>query len=205
MVSGIYHLQSFSGVGKGVSDAVDVKKEMDDLHSQTMAYIKAHGTPSYGYNKDIVSEEQARNIGKPRKMIPFDFTNAPDGVNSINQAVQAILPSNPAAAVFQYGQQLENFLQMSFQVTAFSDGLPGVDNKTATGAPLDHGGDVALGVVLGLRQAAETQRGEGCDGRAQELTFELLHQMSPLVGKIQALEPGLMGRKCRTAPWGWSM
>ena len=36
IVSGIYHLQSFSGVGKGVSDAVDVKKEMDDLHSQTL-------------------------------------------------------------------------------------------------------------------------------------------------------------------------
>lgn len=158
IVSGIYHLQSFSGVGKGVSDAVDVKKEMDDLHSQTMAYIKAHGTPSYGYNKDIVSEEQARNIGKPRKMIPFDFTNAPDGVNSINQAVQAILPSNPAAAVFQYGQQLENFLQMSFQVTAFSDGLPGVDNKTATGAQIGNANAQTLLVPQHLNKAEHRMR-----------------------------------------------
>lgn len=133
IVTGIYHLQSFSGVGKGISDAVDVKKEMDDLHSQTMAYIKAHGTPSWGYNKDVVSEEDARSIGKPRKNIPFDFTNAPDGARTINDVVQALTPGNPGQGVWQMGQQLENYLQMSMQVTNFSDGLPGVDNKTATG------------------------------------------------------------------------
>jgi len=158
IVSGVYHYQAFTGTGKGVSDAVDVKKEMDDLHSQIMAYLKTHGTPSYGYNKDIVSEEQARNIGKPRKMIPFDFTNAPDGVNSINQAVQAIQPSNPSAAVFQYGQQLENFLQMSFQVTQFSDGMPGVDNNTATGAKIGDANAATLLVPQHLNKAEHRMR-----------------------------------------------
>ena len=37
---------------------------------------------------------------------------------------------------------------------------------------------------------------QGRDGGAQELAFELLHQMSPSVGKNQALEPGLMGVVC---------
>jgi hypothetical protein len=136
IVSGVYHLQSFSGMGKGISDAVDVKKEMDDLHSQTMAYIKSHGTPSWGYNQNMVSEEQARNIGKPRKIIPFDFTNAPDGVKSINEAVQALVPGNPASGVWEMGKTMENYLQMAMQVTNFSDGMPGVDNKTATGAQI---------------------------------------------------------------------
>jgi len=145
IVSGIYHLQSYSGIGKGVSDAVDVKKEMDDLHSQTMAYLKAHGTPSWGYNQHMVSEQNARDIGKPRKIIPFDFTNAPDGVKSINEAVQALIPTSPSNAVWEMGQHLENYLQMAFQVTSFSDGMPGVDNKTATGARL---GDQAAQSVL---------------------------------------------------------
>lgn len=136
IVTGIYHVRTYSGLGKGVSDAVDVKKEMDDLYSQTMAYVRAHGTPSWGYNKDIVSEQQARDIGKPNTNIAFDFTNAPDGVNSINQAIQALVPGNPGQGVWQMGSQLENYLQMAFQVTSFSDGMPGVNNRTATGAQI---------------------------------------------------------------------
>ncbi len=134
IVSGRYHIQSFSGVGKGISDAVDVKKEMDDLHSQTMAYIKAHSTPATYYNQDMITEEQARNIGKPRKVIPVDFTNAPDGLNSINQAIQSVTPQNPAGSVFEYKDVLNGWLQMSMQVSDFTNALPGVDNKTATGA-----------------------------------------------------------------------
>ena len=136
IVSGVYHLQSFSGVGKGISDAIDVKKEMDDLHSQAMAYIKTRGTPAFGYNSDLISEETARNIGKPRKNIPISFKNAPEGVTNINQAIGPIQPMQPASGVFEYGKQLENYLQMAFQVTAFSDGMPGVNNETATGAQI---------------------------------------------------------------------
>ena len=136
IVSGYYHKQSFSGIGKGVSDAVDVMKEMNDLHSQTMAYIKAHGTPAWAYNQSLLSEEQARNLGKPRKNVAIDFSNAPDGVTNVNQVVQALVPGNPANSVFQYGEALNNFLQMAFQVTTFSDGMPGVNNTTATGAQI---------------------------------------------------------------------
>jgi len=136
IVSGIYHDRAFSGVGKGVDDAVDVYKELNDLHSQLLTYVKAHSTPAYGYNKDMVSEADARDIGKARKNIPFDFTNAPDGVRSVNDAIQAIVPSNPAMAGFQYKAELEKDLQSAFQVTAFSEGLPGVNNETATGAKI---------------------------------------------------------------------
>lgn len=136
IVSGIYHDRLFSGVGKGVDDAVDVMKELNDLHSQVLAYVKAHSTPAYGYNKDMVSESDARDIGKPRKNIPFDFTNAPDGVRSVNDAIQAIVPSNPAQGAFEYREKLEDSLQESFQVTAFSQALPGVNNETATGAKI---------------------------------------------------------------------
>lgn len=136
IVSGIYHDRAYSGVGKGVDDAVDVYKELNDLHSQLLTYVKSHSTPAYGYNKDMVSEADARDIGKARKNIPFDFTNAPDGVNNVNQAIQAIMPSNPAQGGFEYKAELEKDLQSAFQVTAFSEGLPGVNNETATGAKI---------------------------------------------------------------------
>lgn len=136
IVSGYYHVQSFSGLGKGVSDAVDIMKEMNDLHSQTMAYVKAHGTPSWGYDQSLISEEQARNIGKPSRNIAIDFSNARDGVNNVNQVIQALVPQNPAGSVFQYGDVLNNWLQLAFQVTTFSNGMPGVNNTTATGAQI---------------------------------------------------------------------
>jgi len=169
IVSGFYHVQSFSGRGKGVSDAVDVMKEMNDLHSQTMAYIKAHGTPAWYYNQDLISEQDARNIGKPRKMIPVDFKNAPEGVTSINQAVQAIIPGNPANSVFQYGQSLNNWLQMSFQVTTFSDGMPGVNNTTATGAQIGEANERMM-LVPQHRNKADHRK------RADKVIFNLFRK-----------------------------
>ncbi len=136
IVSGIYHAQSFSGVGKGVSDAVDVMKDMNDLHSQVLAYVKSSSTPMWAYNQDLITEQQARDIGKPGKVIPIDFKNAPEGVKSVNEAVQAVNPGNPANSVFTLFDHFKDTLQMSFQVTAFANGMPGVDNKTATGAQL---------------------------------------------------------------------
>lgn len=136
IVSGIYHAQSFSGIGKGVSDAVDVMKDLNDLHSQTLAYVKSSATPMWAYNQDLVTEQQARDIGKPGKVIPIDFKNAPEGVKSVNEAVQAVTPGNPGTSIFNLFEHFKDSLQMSFQVTTFADGMPGVDNKTATGAQI---------------------------------------------------------------------
>lgn len=160
IVSGIYHDRAFSGVGKGVDDAVDVYKELNDLHSQLLTHVKTHSTPGFGYNQDMVSEADARDIGKPRKNIPFDFTNAPDGVNSVNQAIQAIIPGNPAVAGFQYKAELEKDLQSAFQVTAFSEGLPGVNNETATGAKI--GESLAMKQLLPQHMNKADQRSR-CD------------------------------------------
>ena len=145
IVPGVYHYQSFSGVGKGVSDAVDVMKDMNDMHSQLRAYIKAHAMPAYGFNQDMMSEEDVRNIGKGKRAIPISYANAPDGVRGINDVIQAIVPGNPAQAAFVYAENRRNDLQMAFQVTDFSNGLPGVDNKTATGARI---GDANAEMVL---------------------------------------------------------
>jgi hypothetical protein len=160
IVSGVYHDRTFSGVGKGLDDAVDVYKELNDLHSQLLAHVKSHSTPGFGYHKDMVSESDARDVGKPRKNIPLDFTNAPDGVRSINDAIQALVPANPAVAGFQYKAELEKDLQSAFQVTAFSEGLPGVNNETATGAKI--GESLALKQLLPqhLNKAAQRMR---CD------------------------------------------
>ena len=153
IVPGVYHYQSFSGVGKGVSDAVDVMKDMNDMHSQLRAYIKAHAMPAWGFNQDMMSEEDVRNIGKGKRAIPISFANAPDGVRTINDVVQALVPGNPAQAAFAYAENRKADLQMAFQVTDFSNGLPGVNNKTATGARIGDANAETLLVPQHLNKA----------------------------------------------------
>lgn len=160
IVSGIYHYQSFSGVGKGLSDAVDVTKDLNDIHSQLRAHIKAHAMPSWGYNSNVMTEEMARNIGKGKRAIPIDFTQAPDGAHTINDVVQALLPGNPAQAAFEYKESLKNDLQTAMQVTDFSNGLPGVDNKTATGAKIGDANAETLLVPQHLNKANHRKRAD---------------------------------------------
>jgi len=134
IVSGVYHLQSFSGVGKGISDAVDVIKDLNDLHSQALSHVKAHGAPAWGYDQNVVTEQNARDIIRGNAAIPFDMGQAQDGVKSINDVVTALVPGNPSSAMFEYQSLFKDYLQMAMQTTSFSNGMPGVDNKTATGA-----------------------------------------------------------------------
>lgn len=145
IVSGLYHVQSFSGVGKGISDMVDACKELNDLHSQLLAHTKAHSMPAFAYNSQVVTEAQARKASHPRGMIAVDFTNAADGVNNVNQVIMPLVPGNAAPAAFQMREYLKQDLQIAAQVTDFSNGLPGVDNKTATGAKI---GDANAATVL---------------------------------------------------------
>lgn len=159
IVSGIYHAQSFSGVGKGISDAVDVMKEMNDLRSQILAYIKAHSTPAWGYNSAVVSEQDAKTIGQPRKNLALDFTNAPDGARGINDVVQALVPGNPGSSSAEMLHELDNDLQISFQVTDFTDAFPGVDNKTATGAKIGDSNAEMVLVPQHLNKAETRARG----------------------------------------------
>ncbi len=161
IVSGRYHVQSFSGVGKGISDAVDVMKELNDLHSQLLAHVKSHAMPGFGYNSAVVTEEMARNIGKPRRNIPIDFTNAPDGARSINDVVQAIMPGNPGNAAFAYKESLEGDLQMAMQVTQFSENpVLGVQSNTATGDKIRDANAATILVPQHLNKADHRKRAD---------------------------------------------
>lgn len=136
IVSGRYHIQSLSGVGKGISDLIDTSKEMDDLYSQASAYVKMHGMPSWAFNSQVVTEDKVKQISQGRKAIALDFSQAPDGINNVNQVIQHLAPSNPGSSAFDLWEKLNDNMMMASQVTSFSNAFPGVDNTTATGAKI---------------------------------------------------------------------
>lgn len=159
IVTGLYHGQSMCGVGKGISDAVDGMKDLNDFHSQMLTHRKTHAMPGWGYNSNLVTEQMARDIGKARKNIAIDFTQAPDGVNDVNQVIRPILPGPIGNDVYEMYRQLDNNVQISMQVTDFSNGLPGVDNKTATGAKIGDANAESVLVPQHLRKADARRRG----------------------------------------------
>ncbi len=158
IVSGVYHAQS-SGVGKGLSDAVDAMKDLNDLHSQLLTHVKTHSTPGWGYIEGVVSEEMARNVGKPDRNIPFNLEQFPD-IRDINQAVKPLVPSNPAMAGFQFIQRLEENVQTSMQVTEYSTSSDlGINSKTATGDKIRDANAEVMLVSQHLRKADAQRRG----------------------------------------------
>lgn len=160
IVSGYYHVQSFSGMGKGISDAVDAYREVCDNRSQITAYIKAHGTPSWMYDQDLVTEEMARNIGKPRKAVPIDMSGV-DGVRNVGNVIQAITPGNPASGMWAFSDKLDQDLQMSFQVTDYSaQATLGVQSDTATGDEIRNDNAKVVLVPQHLNKADHRRRSD---------------------------------------------
>lgn len=158
IVSGTYHTQPFCGVGKGISDVIDSSKELDDLYSQMSQYVKGHSMPSWGFNSDVVTEDKVRQIGQGRKAIALDFSQAPDGTNNVNQVIQHLVPGDPGQSAFALWEKLNDNIQIASQVTAFSNGMPGVDNTTATGARISESNAQMLLVPQLLNKASHRCR-----------------------------------------------
>lgn len=137
VVGGVYFLQSFSGIGKGLSDSMDVAKDLNEIHSMAMAGLKRHGAAGIFYKKDAATPAQIRDLFKPNKAVPIDFNQAQ--ITNINQAVGKIQldPVNPALGAYMV--QLSNLLNMATLTGDFTQGMnQDVDINTFGGQQLAH-------------------------------------------------------------------
>lgn len=161
VVGSVYFLMSYSGHGKGLNDSVDVAKDLNELHSMAMAGIKRYGAGGLGYDKDLASQEEIRNIFKPGKAVPFDLSNIPD--RDIRRGIFQLQtqPFNPALG--QYAVQLSNLLHMTSFTGDFSEGaVQQTDIDTYGGQQLAHakeeekkGGIIAMKVYHRMESAKE--------------------------------------------------
>ena len=136
VTSGVWHAKPLSGAGRGAVDGVEIQKRYNKFDSQIENYLDASGTPAVLYDDRMITPDGLQYLANPRANVPVDMTGV--GANiKLSDAVMALSPSSPAGGLVQYAlQHLNNMFQLSFHVTDFSSGLPGVDNKTATGAQI---------------------------------------------------------------------
>lgn len=136
VTSGVWHMKAMSGAGRGVADGVEVQKRLNKFDSQIMNYLDAAATPGLLYDNRMITPDGGQYLGHPRANIPVDLSQLPQTMR-LADAVHTVQPQSPAQGVMQYAQEnLGNLFQLSFHVTDFSNGLPGVNNRTATGAQI---------------------------------------------------------------------
>ena len=147
--SGVWHMKPLSGAGRGIADTVEVQKRQNVLDSQGLSYMSGTATPAIGHVAGIISMDEARYLGKPNLNIPIQANKLPEGWK-LPDAFYQFQPGTLPANFTQYTQQ---FLAQQFQfatgVLDFTDGQPGVDNKTATGAQITAArSDAVYGPIL---------------------------------------------------------
>ncbi|HXG84765.1 MAG TPA: hypothetical protein VNI84_12145 [Pyrinomonadaceae bacterium] len=135
VVSGVYFVQSFSGIGKGMSDGIGLAKDMNELHSMAMAGIKRYGAAGVYYDSKTVTPGKVKDLFNPRKAVPIDLSKA--GLTDIRQAVGQVQFSPINNVLPQYGVQLSNLLNLVNLSGDFSEGsLQSVDINTLGGQQL---------------------------------------------------------------------
>ena len=156
---GAWYSRPMSGAGRGLQDLVEVQKRVNADDSQIHNYLRATSTPAMLVMEGALGEEdRAMYAGMPGENIPIQMNNLPEGAKPTDAIQPAFTPASVSGQMFQYTyERLNNFAQIVSHITDFSAGLPGVNNKTATGARITQANSNAL-FTAPLQVKAEIRR-----------------------------------------------
>jgi hypothetical protein len=148
-----------SGAGRGLQDLVEVQKRLNADDSQIHNYLRATSTPAMLVVEGALGEEdRAMYAGMPGENIPVLMNNLPEGMKPQDLIKPAFTPAAVSGQMFEYTyNRLNQFAQIVSHITDFSSGLPGVNNKTATGARITQANSNAL-FTAPLQIKAEVRR-----------------------------------------------
>src|SRR5260370_12491312 len=124
------------GVGRGMEDTAAVQRRFNAVDGQIYQGLAPTATPAVVTDMSLLKEDQGRYLFAPGHNIDISLA-----LIAINMRLQDALYVGNRGAVsqqyVQYGSQfLREMAQISSLVTEFTNGLIGVDNRTATGAQI---------------------------------------------------------------------
>jgi hypothetical protein len=142
-----------------LQDLVEVQKRLNADDSQIHNYLRATSTPAMLVVEGALGEEdRAMYAGMPGENIPVLMNNLPEGMKPQDLIKPAFTPAAVSGQMFEYTyNRLNQFAQIVSHITDFSSGLPGVNNKTATGARITQANSNAL-FTAPLQIKAEVRR-----------------------------------------------
>lgn len=159
ITQGTWFSRPMSGAGRGLQDLVEVQKRLNADDSQIHNYLRATSTPAMLVVDGALGEEdRAMYAGMPGENIPVLMNNLPEGMKPTDLIQPAFTPAAVSGQMFEYTyNRLNQFAQIVSHITDFSSGLPGVNNKTATGARITQANSNAL-FTAPLQLKAEVRR-----------------------------------------------
>lgn len=175
MTQGKWYARSGSGAGRGQQDLVEVQKRLNSDDQQIHTYLRTAGTPAMLVVAEALGEEgKARYIGSPSENIPVSLAALKEGMKLSDVATPAFQPSSVPGQFFEYTyRRLQEYAQFASHAMSFASGLPGVDNKTATGA------NISQAMTNGLFLPPLTVKGE-IRQRIAEIVIKLYPKLYPV-------------------------
>lgn len=136
LASGLYYVMSFSGLGKGLSDGVDIAKDLSEMHSMAMADIKRHAASGVVVDRGLgLTQADVRKMFKPEGVVFADVKKS--GYSDIRNAVHKLQFESMNAVLPQTMVSLANLLNLVSLSGDFSEGtIQQVDINTLGGQQL---------------------------------------------------------------------
>ncbi len=132
-VSGQFNPVPGRGLGDGIEDAIEPQRQHNMLGSLRYTHYRTTASPTIIVNGRMI--QATGYIGKPGMTHVVKPGNLPEDGN-VASAV-SVIPMPPLPGDFlQYQEALSGEMQIATKAVDFSNALPGVDNRTATGATI---------------------------------------------------------------------
>lgn len=146
IVQGKWYAKTGTGAGRGLQDLTEVQKVFNSDHQQIHTYLRSVATPAMAVVAEVLGEEdKSRYIGQPNTNLPIPLAMFAEGVKMNELAAPVFQPQNVSGQFLQFTyDRLAEYAQFASHFMPFTGGIPGVDNKTATGANITQAATNAL-------------------------------------------------------------
>jgi hypothetical protein len=146
VTQGKWYSRQGTGAGRGQEDLVEVQKNLNANHAQVNNFLRATGSPAMLVASEVLGEEgNSDYLGMPGQNIPIALAALAQGLKLSDVVAPAFTPGNVSGQLFDFTyNRLLEFGQYASHVMPFTGGLPGVNNKTATGAQISQASTDAL-------------------------------------------------------------
>lgn len=130
-----YRLRAISSLGSGIEDMIEGQRQYNLIMSIIYTQLRTSAMPATLYDQRLLPNGTSSYLGSLQN-IPVEMAALDDRL-PISAAVHQLSPQPPTQAHFQYGNDLNIFMQKASRVTDVGLGQAlGLDNRTATGAQL---------------------------------------------------------------------
>ena len=176
--SGVYHLQSGNGTGKGTADSIEINEQLNIAHSANLNILKRYGAGGgYAFDERVMNRSEAEALLKPDALVGLKLGKT--GYTSIDQAIKQIVHSTPNQQSLALIASLSNLMSIVHQADTFTEGVANANIDVNT-----LGGQQMLQAKNEQRSAAPLRMKGWFHSRVIEDMLELFRDNMTLIPKV---------------------